>query len=221
MGAQTGDRVRALFAYIVFELSIEGILHLQNTKHEGVLVLVDDGNGEALVNAQSVEVIAPGARPADSHDNEDKKLFHEWHPDDEWRPVHDLDHAIADGLVCWECLRDPDFEEQTIARGRTGIRPFLDAGWQLTSEDGWRDNDGVRNGMVFSLCMCLQRDGTHLEVVIDEWGPKGEWGGVLQVYDEDKMEPEGGLGDEMFGYRTEEELRTELARLGLLHWITR
>jgi hypothetical protein len=211
MGARSGDRVRAANSF-TFESSREGVLHLKNTEFDGVLVLVDYGGEDELVNARSVEVIEPAVRPADNFDNEDRKDF------DGWSPVHDLDQAIAKGLVCWMCLRDPEFEEETVARARTDIRPFLDAGWQLIDVYRWRDY--LEIDRFLSVSMSLQRNEVDLEVICDECGSGGEFG-LNQLYGEENVDADGLLDEPMFAYRTEEELRAELADRGLLNWITR
>jgi hypothetical protein len=173
---------------------LEGILHLEWWhSRDCARALVQD----TPVIARSIEVLEAGVVPADSFDAEDKKAA--WPSTEYWRPVHDLDEALAQGLLCHECLREPKFREDTAARTTEAIGPLLEAGWQLDVEDRstW--------DQVFTVSKSLERDGTGVEVTCFEdnsWVTVYTYPSDYEGDPDNPMEPafECGSLDELWSY---------------------
>jgi hypothetical protein len=154
---------------------MEGILHLQR-KSDAVHVLVDGWP----VNALSVEVIEVGVVPVDSFDNGDKREYKK-QGGSNWRPVHDLDRALADGSVHWRCAREirkPTFVEDTWEDASKAVGPLLAAGWSLKEESTCNDEGQFsatetleRNDQVVEI-ECFEGGGIHVYAYTSDYDPE-------------------------------------------------
>ena len=122
--------------------TVEGVLHLRYVPDlDDVQVNVETDKGDSPVDPASVVVIRPAVVSPDSLDRNDP-LF-EWPG---WHAVHDLDQAIADGLVPKQRNRQGGTWQDLTNSLETLTQPLIDAGWQrgeYYKEDSWEYGDSV------------------------------------------------------------------------------
>jgi hypothetical protein len=156
MGARSGDLVRARTSDRAAEV-VEGILHLRLVPMLGYVQVNVGGHS---VEPATVEVLECGALDPDTLDRGDP-LIH----DPGWRPVHDLDRAVAEGLVTPSRIRQGGTWADMFARLDTMIAPLINSGWARS------DTDNEESAEYGDSVSCeLRREDTAIWVELYEDG---------------------------------------------------
>src|SRR5579862_1686638 len=138
MGARGGDLVRARASGRSAEV-IEGVLHLRFVP---LLGYVQVWVGRSQADPATVEVLERAVVDPDLLDRECGLS-----QDAGWRAVHDLDAAIAEGLVPAERDRQGGSWADMLGKLRELTAPLLDARWtaadEVHQEESWEYGDSV------------------------------------------------------------------------------
>lgn len=155
-GARKGDLVRAYTDDRTGEW-VEGILTI---RYVALLNYIQVSGGDRFVDAATVTVIQRDVATPDAMDPDDP-LFTE----PGWRPYHDIDEALATGLVPLPRTRRGGTWAEMSARLDEAIAPMLAAGWVELPDQRDHDYDGDAGDL---LGCQLVRGDAHLEVALRE-----------------------------------------------------
>lgn len=132
---------------------VEGVLTIRYVRS---LSHIEVSVGDTPVDAWKVTVVQRGVATPDAMDTADP-LF----DDPGWRRYHDLEAAIATGLVPAARTRTGGTWAEMGARLEAAIAPMLAAGWVELPDERDRDYDGAAGDL---LSYQLIRGDAHVEV---------------------------------------------------------
>jgi hypothetical protein len=199
-GPMSGDLVRARTSDRD-AVVVEGVLHLRYVPMlHYVQVAVDVGDLSHAVDPVSVEVLTRGVVDPDFMDLRDPVF-----DTPGWHAEHDLEQAVAHGMVTAERVREGGSWQDLFDRLTEAVQPLVDAGWSRTGSfhrDSWEYGDDVS--------YMLQRGDTEIEIQYYEYGR-------FDVFPSD--DPIGGDDDPeptplLFRAETRAELDAEFTQRG-------